>query len=120
MVNVLASGVAPAELAPFLGGAPLTPLRKESQDGSPKVRPIAVGEALRRLVSKCVTRHEAVRGRLGGVFLPDQVGVGVPDGATAVAMAVRTVASQHGDQGDWALLKVDFDTTWAIEGHRRL
>ena len=43
VVNVLAAGEVPLELAPFLAGAPLTALRKESEQGALQVRPIAVG-----------------------------------------------------------------------------
>jgi len=71
-VNILARGGAPPETAPWITGAPLYPLRKKD-DG---VRPIAVGEVLRRLVSKCFcarlkTRSEKIFVDVG------QVGVGV-------------------------------------------
>jgi hypothetical protein len=41
------------------------------------------------------------------MFLPDQVGVGVKDGATAVAHAVRVLVEEHGGDESRALLKVD-------------
>ena len=44
LVTLLARGQAPQHLAPFLAGASLTALAKEGDD----VRPIAVGEPLRR------------------------------------------------------------------------
>ena len=50
VVNILAKGRGPKALAPWLAGAPLTALKKD--DGG--VRPIAVGESLRRLVSGCL------------------------------------------------------------------
>lgn len=53
-------------------------------------------------------QHDEVKSRLEDVFLPDQVGVGSKDGATAVAFAVRTLA--HECVHDWgrAVLKIDF------------
>ena len=75
VVNVLHSGEAPEGLAPFMAGAPLTALKKEAKEGELGVRPIAVGETIRRLVSKCSMRHEEVKDHAGELFLPDQVGV---------------------------------------------
>ena len=64
---------APDEVAPYLTGAPLTALRKEDKSDRLKVRPIAVGETLRRLVGKCLMRHEDVSSCLRELFLPDQM-----------------------------------------------
>ena len=50
LVNVLAKGEAPNSLAPFLASATLAALPKKD-DG---IRPIAVGEVLRRLTAKCL------------------------------------------------------------------
>ena len=47
-MNHLLSGKAPSCLAPWLCGAPLTALRKKGGG----VRPIAVGEVLRRLARR--------------------------------------------------------------------
>ena len=52
VANVLARGDAPPELAPFLGGASLFALEKKGGG----VRPIAVGEILRRLVGKVLCK----------------------------------------------------------------
>ncbi len=49
LVNLYLSGKVQALLAPFIASAPLTALRKNNGG----VRPIAVGEVWRRLVSKC-------------------------------------------------------------------
>ena len=50
-VNLLA---APKELSIYLSGATLTALSNNKSNCPPDVRPIAVGEVLRRLTSKCV------------------------------------------------------------------
>jgi hypothetical protein len=49
VVNLLGQGRACAEVAPFLAGASLAAVPKPSGG----VRPLAVGEVLRRLVGKC-------------------------------------------------------------------
>ncbi len=46
-LNLLLSGKAPAEMAPYIGSAHLIPLLKADDS----IRPIAVGEILRRLLS---------------------------------------------------------------------
>ena len=48
-LNTLLAGRVPASMAPFMAGACLHALKKDGGD----VRPIAVGEVLRRLASKC-------------------------------------------------------------------
>ena len=49
LTNHMVAGLAPRELAPFIAGDPLMALVK--QGGG--LRPIAIGETIRRLVSKC-------------------------------------------------------------------
>ncbi len=49
LVNLVSSGVATDVVKPFLAGASLTALNKDGAD----VRPIASGDPLRRIVSKC-------------------------------------------------------------------
>ena len=83
-VNLLALGGATRDTAPFMAGGGLTPLRKPDDD----VRPIAVGETLRRLVGKCLVRHKEIAPHMEGIFLPNQVGVGISSGAEAVAHAL--------------------------------
>ena len=53
------------------------------------MRPIAVGEVLRRLTSKCISW--AIRGEAFGALTPLQVGVGVPVGCEAIVHAVNSV-----------------------------
>eukprot|EP00731_Ephydatia_muelleri_P015049 Em0008g769a len=54
VVNILAAGRAPPMIASFLAGGNLTALVKSKQGSSLDIRPIAVGEALRRLTGKCL------------------------------------------------------------------
>jgi len=108
LVNMLAAGEGVGEVKPFLAGGSLTPLRKDD-DG---VRPIALGETLRRLVAQCLIRNEAVGPTLGMYFLPTQVGVGVPGGAEATVHAVKALVAELGDNPDKALLKIDFENAF--------
>ena len=114
VVNVLAAGEGPVELAAFLAGGPLTPLRKDAPPGVLKVRPIAVGETLCRLVGKVLARHSSTKEQCDAMFSPSQVGVGCRDGATAVALAVRILAGEFGADDNKALLKVDFENAFNL------
>ena len=77
-VNLLAAGGAPPEIASYLCGATLLAMKKKNGG----LRPIAVGEVLRRLTSKCLSR--AVQSDSSDVLTPLQVGVGVKGGCEAV------------------------------------
>ena len=105
--NVLVKGEAPTSIAPWLSGAPLFPLKKK--DGG--VRPIAVGEVLRRLVSRACCA--AIRTKADAHFLPlGQVGVGVRGGAEAAVQAVRLALNQRDEPEDFVVLKVDFENAF--------
>ena len=54
MWNVVNLYAAPKVLSIYLSGVTLTALSKNKPNCPPDVRPIAVGEVLRRLTSKCV------------------------------------------------------------------
>jgi hypothetical protein len=71
LVSLYLSGKVQAFLAPFIVSAPLTALRKNNGG----VRPIAVGEVWRRLVSKCA--NSLVSSTAASLMSPLQVGVSV-------------------------------------------
>ena len=54
IVNLLAAGKAPLSVARFQAGGSLTALNKFKDGSPPDIRPIAVGETLRRLTGKCL------------------------------------------------------------------
>ena len=54
VVDILASGRAPISVSKFLAGGSLTALVKNKEGRPLDIRPIAVGEALRRLTGKCL------------------------------------------------------------------
>jgi hypothetical protein len=90
-VNRLASGRAPTSFAPWLCGSPLTALSKPNGG----VRPIAVGEVIRRLVTKCLMAR--VRQPAQALLAPLQLGVAVKGGAEAIVHTVRRLITHHLD-----------------------
>ena len=105
LVVLLAQGSAPAELAPHLAGAKLFAATKK--DGG--VRPIAVGEALRRLVAKvlCESSKQAARSYLW----PLQVGCGSPLGAEIATHTLRQWGIRNASASK-ALLNIDFSNAF--------
>ena len=101
-INTLLAGRVPASLAPFLAGASLHALEKDGGD----VRPIAVGETLRRLASKCACAK--ARENAAEHLLPLQVGVGCAFGAEAVIHAVSQYCQSNKDSATKLVLKLDF------------
>ena len=100
VVNALAGGSCPAEVMPWLAGAPIFPLRKKDNG----VRPIAVGETLRRLVSRCFCH--ALQPKFERLFSSvGQVGVCLKNGAEAAVHAVRLAVARNPSA---VVLKVDF------------
>ena len=94
------SGRLPVEARPWFCGARLIGLAKEPTG----VRPIAIGEALRRLAAKCLIARcqDEVVGRL----LPLQMGVGVENAAEIISHAVQAWAESA--RFDESLILVDF------------
>ncbi|CAI5998832.1 unnamed protein product [Closterium sp. NIES-64] len=73
---------------------------KKPQGG---VRPIAIGEVLPRLLSRCITLM--FKQQMRDTFLPClQFGVAVPAGIEVMAHAVQSALSLH---PDWAVLQLD-------------
>ena len=74
------------------------------------LRPIAIGETIRRLVSKCCC--EATTEDAKVVFGPLQVGEATQGGAEASVHAVRRLAAEFGDDPGKIMLKVDFSNAF--------
>ena len=85
LVNTLVGGGVAPQAAPYFCGARLHAAAKK--DGG--IRPIAVGNLLRRLVSKCCTTR--LQGRAAALFAPHQLGVGVRGGGEAIIHTVRKI-----------------------------
>lgn len=101
-VNLLLAGKAAEETRPFIAGARLTALAKGSSD----IRPIAAGNILRRLASKCACALLQARAR--STLGPVQVGVAQPAGAEHIVHSMRSVLASHWHSPDFVVLKVDF------------
>ena len=102
VANVLARGEAPTELSPYLGGATLFALEKKGGG----LRPIAIGETLRRLVGKtlCKTAQEECK----EYFWPLQLGVACSQGTECAIHTVRQWAARNANKLDRVILKLDF------------
>ena len=100
-VNIVASGNIPPCLRPYFFSANLFALGKK--DGG--VRPIAVGNTLRRLVSNCavITKKTNRKTRYGHL----QLCYGCNKGAETAADAVRTLVSTDLPE-DFVIVKIDF------------
>lgn len=97
-----AKGNTPPDVIPYFCGATLIASLKKSGG----VRPIAVGEVLRRLVSKClmsVILPQAIE-----CLSPLQLGVGIPGGSESIIHAVNLHLSSNNPSSDKPTLLVDF------------
>ena len=74
------------------------------------LRPIAIGEILRRIAGKCLCA--VVKEEAQTFFPPLQVGVACPAGADAAVHSCRDWVLQHADNNDKALLKLDFSNAF--------
>ena len=101
LITFWARGLAPASLAPWITGAPLTPLRKRDNG----VRPVAVGETLRRMTGSMLLARNKTAIRT--LLLPHQLGVATSSGCEAIIHAARHFADTHGNDDRIAMLQVD-------------
>ena len=101
-VALAAHGMLPADLAPLFGAASLIPLRKP--DGG--VRPIAIGETLRRLVGKALMHLPKLMGELKALA-PLQCGVGIVNACESIGQGLQALVDTLPAQGDWVALQVD-------------
>ena len=92
-------------------GPPPTPTLLASQKKDGNHHPIAVGEVLRWLVSKCLAR--TVHLEAANILAPFQVDIGIPAGSEAVAHAVSTIQNDHSipSSHKWTLL-LDFSNAF--------
>eukprot|EP00731_Ephydatia_muelleri_P034186 Em0050g4a len=118
VVNLLASGRAPVGVAKFLAGGSLIALVKNKPDSPPDVRPIAVGEVLRRLASKCLCRLS--KAKAAEFFEGHQVGVACPGGSELIVHGLRDCIESHWNDEDFVVLKIDFQNAFNMVSRQGL
>ena len=91
----MAGGKVPSAVAPFICGARLHAGVKK--DGG--LRPIAVGNIERRLVSKCFV--QALNDRIVPLLSPHQLGVGIRGGCETAVNSVKAAVAR--DPSQWVL-----------------
>ena len=110
-LNVLLSRKAPVEAAPYFAGASLTALIKSDVGSQLDIRPIAVGEVLRRLAGKCICKQLVEKAH--GILTPHQFGVACPGGVEQVIHHMRaTVEESWPLESDFVILKVDMSNAF--------
>ena len=100
-LDILAQGRGPTALAQWIAGAPLTAQRKEDAG----VRPIAVGETVRRLISSMLLSRNSKQAQR--LLCPLQVGVATSDVCESIVHATRELAHRYGHDNRLGLLQLD-------------
>ncbi|GKB07783.1 hypothetical protein Tco_0836067 [Tanacetum coccineum] len=108
VVNMWLAGRCSPILAKFVASAPLMPLFKPDNE----IRPIAVGNILRRLVSKLAMKGV---GKEMSKYLSDfQSVVGLSGGTKVVLHSVNSVLSEYHNDESLAMLNVDFSNAFNL------
>ena len=110
LVNAMAKGAVPDVVSPHLCGARLIAANKKSGG----LRPIAVGNILRRLTSKLIAKGAS--DRVEAILAPHQLGVGIRGGCETIIHSVREAITQNPDK--WVLQLGDHALNCAWQGER--
>ena len=101
VVSLLLRGKVPESIWPYVCGASIMALRKPN--GS--LRPIAIGETIRRLTSKVAV--DLITERAREIFEPLQLGVKTPNGCEAIIHVARQWFSRNRTDPDKVAVSVD-------------
>ena len=101
LINLLAKGLVPLDIQPFIAGAFLIGLSKK--DGG--IRPIAIGDVFRRLTGKCLAT--IILDDANRYFLPSQC-VSASGGAEAVIHTWRSLLEEFEGNDSLIGMKIDF------------
>ena len=82
--------------------APIKPHAGSDPPEVPDVRPVGIGECLRRTIHRAVIQSH--KDALADHLMPQQVAVGVPSGSSLLAFGVRGLLELH---PDWVVVKLD-------------
>ena len=89
------------------------------KDGSPPdIRPIVVGETLRRLTGKCLC--SLVKDKVFSLFEPHQFGVACSHGTEKVVHGLRKCIEKHWGDEDFDVLKADMRNTFNLISRQAL
>ena len=112
VVNILASGKDPKSVSAFLSGGRLIALNKGkfSEGQCTDIRPLVVGEALRRLTGKCLC--SILRDKFSTFFQPSQFGVACKAGVERVVHNLRKYIDDGWMSGDFVVCKVDMSNAF--------
>ena len=102
VVNHFLPGTAPSAASKYICGANLSTLSKNSDT----ILLIAVGEIIRRIVSKVAC--SSVLSSASKLVAPHQVGIGVPAVCESVIHSVRVFLKGNDHRDDMAVLLIDF------------
>eukprot|EP01059_Diplonema_ambulator_P018122 TRINITY_DN302_c1_g4_i4.p1 TRINITY_DN302_c1_g4~~TRINITY_DN302_c1_g4_i4.p1 ORF type:complete len:413 (+),score=74.18 TRINITY_DN302_c1_g4_i4:62-1240(+) len=117
LLNKLACGRVPRDVAPLFAGANLVALKKNDKD----VRPIAVGEALRRLTGKVLVRKVGPAVAEAYLRPGGQVGVAVPAGMEAAIHTMRQYAEREKKgKRQKVIVKIDYANAFNSVFRRQL
>ena len=105
VINIIEAGKAPTSVSQFLAGESLISLNKNKEGFAPDIRPIAMGETLRRLVGKCMCTLLKVKA--ADFFQPLQFGVVCYAGAEKITHGLRICLEEHWLDDDFVAFKVD-------------
>ena len=103
VVNTMVKGKVPAYVSPFLCGARLHAANKK--DGG--LRPVAVGNLLRRLTSKALVR--SIEYKVRELLSPHQLGVGTRGGCETIVHTVKEALRR--DPSKW-VLQIDLQNAY--------
>ena len=111
-VNLFASGKAPPMVARFLTAGTLIALNKLKDGSPPDLRPIAVGESLRRLTGKCICT--LVKDKASDLFQPLQLGVACSSGSEKIIHGLRKSIEDHWMEEDFVVFKIDIQNAFNL------
>ena len=112
VVNLMAAGKVPLPVSVYLAGGKLVSLNKFTEGQPTDVRPIAVGETLRRLTGKCLCT--LLKGKFSSFFQPFQFGVACKAGVEKVIHSLRHCMEANWQHGDFVVFKVDMSNAFNL------
>ena len=113
VVNLLVSGKAPQAVSKFMAGGRLIALNKNKEGSPPDIRPIVVGESLRRLAGKCICA--SLKEKISSFFQPLHFGVACRAGAEKIVHSLQNCIEEHWMQEeDFVIFKVDMTNAFNL------